>query len=1427
MINSEGSNVQKKKKIKIPDGDIDFAQAAKLYGYTKARQMLKQISIQQHQKVIDKADEDSHKKMQPFRVSEAIRVSKTLGAPSTDPPIYKILEASSSVNAKSNKQPDVLIVNTENDISQLAKSNVSRIENIDDITTNDLMLLSKKSDNEPLAIESDSYIALKRSMVSGQGEVLLAQYGLESLPSSLGDTLFMQVCHMKSVSLPGNNLRSLFDYHLPQLASVHFRYVRTLNLSGNKLTRLPNDLGQMKSLVSLNLSNNAITKFPMTVRQVTSLSELNLSKNTLNSIGYEFSSVTTITSLNLSDNLFTSIPSPIPKLINLKTLNLCNNMLPHFAIKTPYLKMSDMWHPKINMRNGKTCYMNILTKEIVNNIDLYDGKGIEQQIDIHSFQQNETSLEYSRRKLWLSINQIAEWDPEEDTETGWTFYRNNISGTTQWEMPHTLDSVGKLEALEELNLSNNSIRSIPESLFNLKSLKKLIMNKNKLHDISDNIYKLKRLEILNVNYNEIKFFPPKLCEMPCLQELLVVCNHLVRLPDMLGTMPSLRKIDATANRLTQIPYSLGYSKSLTDILIHENPLTDTPLEEVLKGIDSLKWYLRNKLQISNQGMPPVMEFHQLGLGSEVNIIKPELKERIRSSIAIAEKSGMLSFQLMNIEDIPREVYKLKKLKRLQLDLNTNLRLKDGLPTELSYLKILSFKSCRMAKLPENIDNLKRLVQLNCEVNLFETLPNSITKLKHLTILDVSKNRLYNLPPNFENFVSLKQLNLESNNIEEIPPLLCKLTALVTLNLSRNRLSDIPSTLCQVTGLRKLNLEINRFYSLPAEICHLSLIELKIGNNRIQSLAEDLFAYELGISIKTFSCVGNNLLELPNSLYLIDKESLFETEANPVISPPQILLSEGLGVIQNYLKIRQRRLNEIEELLFDEDFSFVRENAVPQAYEVLEDGTGFLSPEDLAEFDQAIDEYVNGEYYKCPSSGAEIVEKLVQLREYRESEIYLAVLNGFQEILERIKSDSGQHGLHKFNSSLYTNGAIVEVPKPWGRKGEMCQCWAVSLPALLRDLPPSFFCPDGRKSIFNLIKEVLPPMAFPFTVDLLKDSLRLYVSPFGQVAETETVGFGSCECVNDKTNKPVRHSSCIKPAIVLVKSIYSEEEASRREAEEDEYMMRFEEIEEDVRIWLFTTEGKKEIDKEVSVRRARLLEEISLREEMVLMEQFKQKKAKDMLGKLKKRKDGFEHGEDFSVTGFASIADAVRAIGMEEAAIVRGTNREDVLMEKLKYLKDELRVNIEVRRLQVCDDLVQKHCALKYESTIASCRIFANERGLRRPWDGEDGAAFIDWQRLHIAKAGDNENGEGTRDGTTLQELIDKRSEDEGVAAFMANADGPEYDWKGTENMDKYTFPLYSRYENLRKLKDPLGVLFDMADKMVEKSTAGSAADEGD
>ena len=70
-------------------------------------------------------------------------------------------------------------------------------------------------------------------------------------------------------------------------------------------------------------------------------------------------------------------------------------------------------------------------------------------------------------------------------------------------------------------------------------------------------------------------------------------------------------------------------------------------------------------------------------------------------------------------------------------------------------------------------------------------------------------------------------------------------------------------------------------------------------------------------------------------------------------------------------------------------------------------------------------------------------------------------------------------------------------------------------------------------MMTLIEKCMPHTTFPFTVELLKDSLRLYLSPYGQVADTEVVSFAACDCIDDRRLKPLYHDPCEKVITYLI------------------------------------------------------------------------------------------------------------------------------------------------------------------------------------------------------------------------------------------------------------------------------------------------------
>lgn len=64
-------------------------------------------------------------------------------------------------------------------------------------------------------------------------------------------------------------------------------------------------------------------------------------------------------------------------------------------------------------------------------------------------------------------------------------------------------------------------------------------------------------------------------------------------------------------------------------------------------------------------------------------------------------------------------------------------------------------------------------------------------------------------------------------------------------------------------------------------------------------------------------------------------------------------------------------------------------------------------------------------------------------------------------------------------------------------------------------------------MIRIIEENMGDTTFPFTTELLKDSLRLYLSAYGQIAENEVMTFDACDCIDERRRKPLYHDPCEK------------------------------------------------------------------------------------------------------------------------------------------------------------------------------------------------------------------------------------------------------------------------------------------------------------
>ena len=113
--------------------------------------------------------------------------------------------------------------------------------------------------------------------------------------------------------------------------------------------------------------------------------------------------------------------------------------------------------------------------------------------------------------------------------------------------------------------------------------------------------------------------------------------------------------------------------------------------------------------------------------------------------------------------MPVELFQLTELRELTVKgcrlcvLNQNI-------DKLTKLEILNLDKNKLLRLPESIGNLKNLKYLCISRNIIETLPNSISNLKQLTYIDAWDNPLYILPES----IKALQKSLQTLDLRQIP-----------------------------------------------------------------------------------------------------------------------------------------------------------------------------------------------------------------------------------------------------------------------------------------------------------------------------------------------------------------------------------------------------------------------------------------------------------------------------------------------------------------------------------------------------------------------------------------------------------------------------------------------------------------------------------
>ena len=307
----------------------------------------------------------------------------------------------------------------------------------------------------------------------------------------------------------------------------------------DKLTKILEEVFDLKYLKILNISNNRISILPKSLGNLTNLTELCLSFNQFKKLPESLGSLTNLTSLYLTGNKLTKLPKSLGNLTNLTELYLSSNKL------------------------------KILPKSLGNLTNLTE--------------------------LYLSSNKLKDLPESLGNLTNLT-----ALGLSFNKLKILPESLGNLTNLNDLNLNNNQLTNLPKSLGNLTNLTELDLHWNNLTNLPESLGNLTNLTELDLHYNNLTKLPESLSNLNNLIRLSLHNNPLVEPPieiiqqgtkAIINYLRQLKEegLDYIYEAKLLIVGEAGAGKTTLAKKIDNPDYQLKEREESTEGIDIIKW----------------------------------------------------------------------------------------------------------------------------------------------------------------------------------------------------------------------------------------------------------------------------------------------------------------------------------------------------------------------------------------------------------------------------------------------------------------------------------------------------------------------------------------------------------------------------------------------------------------------------------------------------------------------------------------------------------------------------------------------------------------------------------------------------------------------------------------------------------------------
>ncbi|GAM18570.1 hypothetical protein SAMD00019534_017450 [Acytostelium subglobosum LB1] len=339
----------------------------------------------------------------------------------------------------------------------------------------------------------------------------------------------------------------------------------------------------------------------------------------------------------------------------------------------------------------------------------------------------------------------------------------HLTALTQLDLSHNelIDlplELGLLSMLKHLSLQHNRLQSVPGDLSGLSSLMSLDMSHNELVDMPTELGYLFSLETIDLSFNQLACIPDQWFASPDPNVALFALKDLKARRNCLDTLPAnlfqcgcpFERLDLSENRLISLPDIVdGTSlESLSTLLLFGNKLQQLP-NELIQYANSL-----STLNLSDNSLTSLPSDPSIWLNCQ------------SLSQLYLGHNKLTTIQLPTAPFYALEELYLNGNDLASFDQSAEVMDVDGglFPS----LRELSLGSCSLTQLPTFIYACQSIDKLDLSNNQLNDLDMKLADLTSLSVLDLSNNMLTDITTELLNQLlkSLTRLDLSFNSITE-------------------------------------------------------------------------------------------------------------------------------------------------------------------------------------------------------------------------------------------------------------------------------------------------------------------------------------------------------------------------------------------------------------------------------------------------------------------------------------------------------------------------------------------------------------------------------------------------------------------------------------------------------------------------------------